>query len=155
MFNYDNIGNKIKSLAQTAFIIEAIAAAISGLVVMIEDEDMILIGLLIMVIGPFIAWISSWLLYGFGQLIENSDIIAEEHKRTNEKHEKVVAKNNERKQAQRRKEVKATIANPNVNEEEFIDITCPNCNAELSYTKGQLQGNEKPICPICDAPISL
>ena len=49
-----------------------------------------------MVVGPIVAWFSSWLLYGFGQLVENSDIIAAEYNRKNEKHEKVIAKNNER-----------------------------------------------------------
>lgn len=54
--------------------------------------------MLVILFAPIIAWISSWLLYGYGQLIENSDIIAEEYKRANEKYEKVVAKNNAREQ---------------------------------------------------------
>ena len=76
MFNYENIGGKIKGLARAAFIVEAIAAVISGLVMMVEDDDMIPFALLVMVVGPIVAWVGSWLLYGFGQLIENSDIVA-------------------------------------------------------------------------------
>ena len=155
MFNYDNIGGKIKGLAKAAFIVEAIAAVISGLVMFAEDDDMFLIALLVAIVGPIVAWVGSWLLYGFGQLIENSDIIAAEYNRKNEKHEKVVIKNNERKQAQRRKEVKATIANPEIAEDVFIDITCPNCKAELSYPKGQLQSEDGVTCPMCDAHISV
>ena len=155
MFNYENIGNKIKGLAQMAFVVEAIAAVITGIALMATDEDLILYGLLVLIVGPIIAWVSSWLLYGFGQLIENSDIIAEEYNRKNEKHEKVVEKNNERKQEQRKKAIKATIVNPEISEDEFIDITCPNCKAELSFTKGQLQSGEELTCPMCDAPISM
>ena len=35
--------------------------------------SLILYGLLVLIAGPIIAWVSSWLLYGFGQLIENTD----------------------------------------------------------------------------------
>lgn len=155
MFNYENIGNKIKGLAQMAFVVETIAAVITGIALMASDEDLILYGLLVLIVGPIIAWVSTWLLYGFGQLIENSDIIAEEYNRKNEKHEKVVEKNNERKQEQRKKAIKATIVNHEISEDEFIDITCPNCKAELSFTKGQLQSGEELTCPMCDAHISV
>ena len=155
MFNYENIGNKIKSLAMTLFFVEAIAEIVTGFALMIADEDLIFYGFLIIVIGPIVAWVSSWLLYGFGQLIENSDIIAAEYNRKNEKHEKVVAKSNEKKQAHRTKEIKATIANPEVDEYDFIDITCPNCKADLCYPKVQLQSGEELTCPICDAPFSI
>ena len=153
MFNYDNIGGKIKSWAIWIFIVEAIAAIIGGITLIGNDD--ILHGFLAIVFGPIAAWISSWLLYGFGQLVENSDIIAAEYNRKNEKHEKVVAKNNEKKQAQRKKQIKAHIENPNFDEDEYIDITCANCKAELSFTKGQLQSGEELTCPMCDAPISI
>ena len=155
MFNYENIGDKIKGLAQTTFFVEAIAAVITGIALIVTDEDLIIYGLLVMVVGPIVAWVSSWLLFGFGQLIENSDIIAAEYNRKNEKHEKEVAKNNEKKQAQRKKQIKANIENPNLDEDEYIDIVCSNCNAELSFTKGQLQSGEELTCPMCDAPISV
>ena len=155
MFNYENIGNKIKGLAQMAFVVEAIAAVITGIALMASDEDLILYGLLVLIAGPIIAWVSSWLLYGFGQLVENSDIIVAEYNRKNEKHEKEVAKNNEKKQAQRKKQIKANMENPNFDEDEYIDIACPNCKAELSFTKGQLQSGEDLTCPMCDAPISV
>ncbi len=159
MFSYDNIGGKIKKWATWIFTAEAIIAILAGIILMNEH---VLIGLLVVVLGPIVAWISSWLLYGYGQLIENSDIIAEEHKRANEKYEKVVAKNSARqqkhfaeKQAKRREMAKAIIANPDMDEDVFIDIICPNCKTELSYTKGQLQMEEGVVCPICDTAISL
>ena len=75
MFHYDNIGGKIKGLAKVAFIVEAIAAVLSGLVMFAEDDDMFLIALLVAIVGPIVAWVGSWLLYGFGQLVENSDTL--------------------------------------------------------------------------------
>ena len=150
---YDNIGNKIKSSARTSFILWTIAAVISGIVLMFEES--FVIGLLVALVGPAFLLGFFQLVYGFGQLVENSDIIAEEHKRVNEKHERTVTKNNEKKQAQRKKQIKANIENPNFDEDEYIDITCANCKAELSFTKGQLQSGEELTCPMCDAHISV
>ena len=152
---YDNIGGKIKGLAKASFIVAAIAEVITGIALMATDEDLILYGLIVLILGPIIAWVSSWLLYGFGQLVENSNIIAAEYNRKNEKHEKIAAKNNERKQEQRKKAIKAIITNPEISEDEFVDITCSNCKAELSFPKGQLQSGEELTCPLCDAHISV
>jgi len=67
---YNNIGGKIKGLAKATFVVEAIAAVITGIVFIDSDDDMIPIGLLLIVVGPIVAWVSSWLLYGFGELID-------------------------------------------------------------------------------------
>ena len=73
---YDNIGKKIKGLATVIFILEALAALISGIAFMAIDDYMIWLGVLIIIIGPVFAWISSWLLYGFGELIDKTADIA-------------------------------------------------------------------------------
>lgn len=73
---YDNISGKIKGLAKASFIVGAIAAVITGIVIMASDEDMIPVGLLVMVVGPLVAWVSSWLIYGFGELIDKVCAIA-------------------------------------------------------------------------------
>lgn len=135
MYAYDNIGGKIKNMAVWVFRIEAIAAVITGIALMGTDKDLILYGLLFLLVGPIIAWVSSWLLYGFGQLIENSDIIAEEYNR--------------------KKQIKANMENPNFDEDKYIDITCPNCKAELSFTKGHLQSGAELTCPMCDSTFSV
>ena len=150
---FDNIGDKIKSSARTSFILWTIVAVISGIVLMFEES--FVVGLIVALVGPGFLLGFFQLVYGFGQLVANSDIIAEEHKRVNEKHEKAVAKNNEKKQVQRKKQIKANMENPNFDEDEYIDIACPNCKAELSFTKGQLQSGEELTCPMCDAPISV
>ena len=68
---YDNIGEKIKGLAKWTFIVEAIVAVITGIAMMMvgEGEELSFYGLLVMLLGPIAAWVSSWLLYGFGEII--------------------------------------------------------------------------------------
>ena len=63
---YNNIGGKIKDLAIGTFIVEAIAFVIAGFALMIDTEGL---SLLLIIVGPIIAWVSSWLLYGFGEII--------------------------------------------------------------------------------------
>ena len=70
---YDNIGGKIKGLAKIIFIIEAVGAIITGIALLITGVA--LSGLLILVCGPLVAWVSSWILYAFGELVENSNTI--------------------------------------------------------------------------------
>ena len=82
---YDNIGRKIKGLAKAIFIAQGISMAITGIVLMCIDEDLILYGILSLILGPVLAWISSWLLYGFGELIDKvSDIEKNTRGETNE-----------------------------------------------------------------------
>ena len=69
---FDNIGGKIKTLAQVFCWIGIVSSALSGLVIMFDDD--FLLGILIAAIGALLSWISSFTLYGFGQLIENSEI---------------------------------------------------------------------------------
>lgn len=71
---YDNIGRKIKKLAIATFIVGAIAAVIEGLAQINTDD---VVGILTLFLGPVAAWVSSWLLYGFGELIETNCEIAE------------------------------------------------------------------------------
>ena len=75
---YENIGGKIKNWAKWIFIVEAIGAVIGGIVYFVENDlDDGWIGVLIIFLGPVAAWVSSWLLYAFGELVENSGIAKE------------------------------------------------------------------------------
>ena len=93
---YDNIGKKIKGLATVIFILEALAALISGIAFMAIDDDMIWLGVLIIIIGPVFAWISSWLLYGFGELIDKTADIARNTSGVGMEFEMQTRTNNER-----------------------------------------------------------
>jgi len=74
MFN--NIGGKIKTLTAVCCWIGIIASVITGIILMCLDEDLILFGILTATAGPLFIWLGSFFSYGFGQLVENSDILA-------------------------------------------------------------------------------
>ena len=74
MFN--NIGGKIKTLSVVVTLIGIVASIIIGIAFITNEE--VLIGFVVMLAGSFISWISSFVLYGFGELICNSDKIAKE-----------------------------------------------------------------------------
>ena len=78
---FENIGGKIKGLASAICGIGMIISCLIGLGMIISDDDMILYGIIIAVIGCFFSWIGSFLLYGYGQLIENSDKLVQLAKR--------------------------------------------------------------------------
>ena len=69
---YENIGGKIKNWSKWIFIVEAISAIIAGFVLIFIDDDLILCGLLTLVCGPIVAYVGSWILYAFGELVEKT-----------------------------------------------------------------------------------
>lgn len=71
---FSHIGGKIKTWAVILSILGIAASVIYGGVVATKD---VLAGVLIIVFGSLGSWVSSFLLYGFGQLVENSDKIVE------------------------------------------------------------------------------
>lgn len=90
---YDNIGGKIKALAKAIFIIESIASVIFGLsLIPMEDEGLWwLLGIIIIICGPIVAWASSFFVYGLGELIDKACDI-ERNTRNNGTKPKVLAK---------------------------------------------------------------
>lgn len=71
---FDNIGDKIKTLAVVITVLGIIASFVSGLVLLFSN--MVLVGILTMIFGSISAWISSFVLYGFGELIEQQALNA-------------------------------------------------------------------------------
>ena len=67
---YSNIGGKIKSWAIAIFVLEALAAIIWGFSLL--GNELFLAGVLVLIVGPIVSWISSWLLYAFGELVEKT-----------------------------------------------------------------------------------
>ena len=78
---YLDIGEKIKRLAQLIFIIEAIGAVIAGIALLIDA--FILAGLLTLFLGPIVAFISTWAVYAFGQLVDDTRAIRMREKTIN------------------------------------------------------------------------
>ncbi len=64
---YDRIGSKIKVLAKVIFWVEAVVAVIAALVMIESTEG---VSLLLGMVGVLVAWVSSWFLYGFGEIID-------------------------------------------------------------------------------------
>lgn len=93
---FDNIGGKIKSLAQVVCWIGIICSVIYGIIITSSDEEMAVLGFIIIVIGSLISWVSSFTLYGFGQLIENTDQLVHSTKVAHSNKENISTQNNKK-----------------------------------------------------------
>ena len=83
---YSNIGGKFKVLAQVIAWIGIFFSFIAGINIIVSGNAMgriaysdeisgvaSVVGFLVIVIGSLFSWLGSFVLYGFGQLVENSD----------------------------------------------------------------------------------
>ena len=83
---FDNIGKKIKILAYVLTWVGIIASVITGIAMMNSFDSIVkTIGLVVLIVGSLLSWTSSFIIYGFGQLIENTDIIAGRNKSSDSK----------------------------------------------------------------------
>ncbi len=76
---FKNIGKKIKGLASGICIAGISISVIVGIIIMSfseYDDGMLLLGIIIMALGSLISWISSFCLYGYGELIDKTSEIA-------------------------------------------------------------------------------
>ena len=145
---FENVGGKLKGIAKFFCILGIIGAVIGGFVVMAMDEDMAFIGLITMVVGSAGAWASSLLLYAFGQLVENSDIIAAQYM-VKKVDDFTASESNEQKLEQGRATIVIDLNDHNFNDNEYMDFTCPHCLTNLAFTKAQLKDVEFVTCPEC------
>lgn len=68
---FDNIGDKIKKLAKVETVIGIGISIIMGFLLLVNGSiHSIFTGILVMILGVLISWVSSFALYGFGELIE-------------------------------------------------------------------------------------
>lgn len=70
---FENIGKKIKNLASIITWIGILLSVVVGIIIIVLDDSLVAVGLIVIVAGFVSSWISSFLLYGFGQLVDNSD----------------------------------------------------------------------------------
>ena len=86
MFN--NIGRKIKTFAKVMCWIGIIASVVAGLVMIATSFSSyapaagIVAGILTAVLGSLFSWVGSFMMVGFGELIEKTTEIAENTRRT-------------------------------------------------------------------------
>ena len=71
---FENIGRKIKAVACVCMLILSVGSLIAGLFLMMQEDGYPAIGLLVIIFGPVLSWVAALTTYGFGQLVENSDI---------------------------------------------------------------------------------
>ena len=151
---YRDIGEKIKGLAIVIFFIEAIASVIGGFILWMDNEEWWCI--LIIIIGPFLAWVSSWLLYGFGEIIDKLCDIERntrggkstiEIKRKADRIEKEALAKAEWDEEDPYDEIETIV----IGNTEYIEFMCPTCQEFLSFKKGT--GEMK--CPFCDSKIEI
>ena len=70
---YGNIGNKIKSYAAMIFVIqEALVVILSLLLIFSEEEFLLITGIVVLILGTFVSFVSTWLLYAFGELVDKT-----------------------------------------------------------------------------------
>lgn len=67
---FENIGGKIKNLAKILCWVGIIISVIFALAMFGSYGGAA--GIIYLFLGPLMAWISSFCLYGFGELVENS-----------------------------------------------------------------------------------
>lgn len=74
---YKNIGVKIKFLAIGIAIFMSVIEFLLGISIIADAayNEQIALGLIYMFVGPPLTWISSWILYGFGELIDKATAI--------------------------------------------------------------------------------
>lgn len=82
LFNFDNIGTKIKNFTKwycwVSIVLIWIASAVMFLVGCSDDwlaEIYIPISLVSALVMPWVIWLSSWMVYAFGELVEKTTSI--------------------------------------------------------------------------------
>ena len=124
---FDNIGQKIKKLAMITFIVLSSIFVLDGFISFMYYKR--LVHLLICIIGPFVAWISSFLLYGFGELVDNSSKIKSDTEDKKKNQEIII------------KELKKLNGDIQIEEKKQKNWTCENC--------GTLNDKHASFCYIC------
>ncbi len=80
MFN--NVGNKIQNFAKFVFIFGTIVSVISAILCALAAVGAgeatlttiyIIYTFMVLILGPIVSWINSLFIYGFGQLIVNTN----------------------------------------------------------------------------------
>ena len=71
MFNFKNVGGKLKIIARVLFYLALAGSIIIGIYELFE-KDSLAICLAWIIGGSIGSWIEALLLYGFGELVENS-----------------------------------------------------------------------------------
>ena len=153
---FTDIGKKIKGMARTIALIEIINSYILAIVIFIlsffDFEALwwlLLVSFVVIVLGYSIAWASSYLLYGFGELIDKT---CEIEKNTRGNRNEIIAQPSPKKEkvetVAKPKGVKVATTTFTLDESTcFADVTCPECGENLSF----VENTKEAECPFCGA----
>ena len=141
-FLYGNIGGKIKYLAFFTALLGALGSFVSGVMLMTTDSYFIGYGVLLIIVGPIVAWVSSWILYGFGEIITSLQSIdgstGKGHQHTRPTY---AAPFN----------TPAKKTSPEGEDSEMVVDYCPTCNTMLKFNR-----NAKFVsCPSCKSTLEV
>ena len=67
---YNNIGKKIKGAAIGMAILIMVGGLVTGISLMCADEDLIIVGLPIILVSPLVGYVFSWFIYAFGDIVD-------------------------------------------------------------------------------------
>ncbi len=73
---WNNIGNKIKAVAKIFFWVASGILVVTSIILLAIDRYTWWIWLIAMFLSPIIVWLSSLVLYAFGELVQNSTVLA-------------------------------------------------------------------------------
>ena len=125
IFNFENIGGKIKNLAKWScwitILLIWIAAPITFIVLVAHDwtAELCWIPLAAACVGPIIVWVGSWAMYAFGEFVE--DIHAMRNKNFPTAHSVAAST----------KKVSVEESADN-DDDDFIEGICPDCGEKWS-----------------------
>lgn len=116
---YNAIGKKIKFLAQFLFAVPTTIAFIIGFVLLFKNAWVI--SLILVVVIPLISWISSWFLYGFGEIIDKLCDIEQNTRNANSYIEETHKESEEKIDYERLNELERLRRRQLITEEEYND----------------------------------
>ena len=164
IFNFDNVGEKIKIFAKWScwitILLIWIAAPISFFALLANRwlSDLCWIPIVLAIVGPFFVWICSWMFFAFGEFVEDVHAMRNKEGTTAE----VTAKRESEAKAKLKTEQLAYLKmqitqekimcpDKNENTDDYVDIFCPMCGELLSFLKEESEG----VCLECGAEFPI
>ena len=146
----NNVGGKLRGLA----VIIIILGVILSIILFVDYKDYgALSGILALVGGLLVTLAFGFLLYGLGQIVENTDEIAEHFRRVNKAEEKEDSEAEKLRRDNELREARSALRSDSVPQDARIGVTCMGCGARLSYTKAELLDGVELTCPECGGSI--
>lgn len=137
---FKNIGEKIKTLAKLVFVMVSAISVIAGIVLGTSISGLFLF---IIIVGPVSAWIFSWFLYGFGEIITQLKILAGTQETDEPEKSRKEKKTADRASKQKETEPEVEPEDEPEEDEEYVipQLVCPKCGTQHDY--------DYPRCPKC------